>query len=134
MTKYRLKDVALQKKLDELSNGTFSELIATSGGVFAREDKSLLKLGNGRFIVVLHKEAFEAVYDPDNWNNYPEVMPPEGVLMRAEVSWYGRIHRVCAIFEKGGWRSTKNGKAAIAACGGCYELTFDDVKRFRPWE
>lgn len=99
MTKYRLKDAALQKKLDELSNGTFSELIATSGGVFAREDKSLLKLGNGRFIVVLHKEDFEAVYNPDDWNNYPEVSPPEGIPLRIQISRGPKLIRLFAYYK-----------------------------------
>lgn len=125
--KYRLKDQELQKKLDELSKGTFSELIATSGSVFAREDKSLLKLGNGRFIVVLHKEDFEAVYDPDNWNNYPEVMPPEGVLMRVEFVYDGILRRNCAIFENGAWYIAADRKAL-------YDFTIDNVKRYRPWE
>lgn len=97
--KYRLKDVALQKKLDELSNGTFSELIATSGGVFAREDKSLLKIGNGRFIVVLHKEDFEAVYNPDAWNNYPEVSPPEGIPLRIQISRGPKLIRLFAYYK-----------------------------------
>lgn len=99
MTKYRLKDAALQKKLDELSNGTFSELIATSGGVFAREDKSLLKLGNGRFIVVLHKEDFKAVYNPDAWNNYPEVSPPEGIPLRIQISRGPKLIRLFAYYK-----------------------------------
>ena len=127
---YRLKDAALQKKLDELSKGAFSELIATSGGVFAREDKSLLKLGNGRFIVVLHKEDFEAVYNPDDWNNYPEVTPPEGVLMRVETEG-GR--KFCGYFHTfpdgvGRW------------CCVCFTPRHmplretEKVRRFRPWE
>lgn len=99
MTKYRLKDQELQKKLDELSNGTFSELIATSGGVFAREDKSLLKIGNGRFIVVLHKEDFEAVYNPDAWNNYPEVSPPEGIPLRIQISRGPKLIRLFAYYK-----------------------------------
>lgn len=96
---YRLKDQELQKKLDELSNGTFSELIATSGGVFAREDKSLLKIGNGRFIVVLHKEDFEAVYNPDAWNNYPEVSPPEGIPLRLQISRGPKLIRLFAYYK-----------------------------------
>lgn len=96
---YRLKDQELQKKLDELSNGTFSELIATSGGVFAREDKSLLKIGNGRFIVVLHKEDFEAVYNPDAWNNYPEVSPPEGIPLRIQISRGPKLIRLFAYYK-----------------------------------
>lgn len=120
--KYRLKDAALQKKLDELSKGAFSELIATSGGVFAREDKSLLKLGNGRFIVVLHKEDFEAVYNPDDWNNYPEVTPPDGVLMRVETE---DDVKVCGYFDylDGCWHYSD---------GTPFDI--ENVKRFRPWE
>lgn len=99
MTTYRLRDIKLQQKLDELSKGTFSELIATSGAIFAREDKSLLKLGNGRFIVVLHKEDFEAIYNPDAWNNYPEVTPPEGIPLRIQISRGHALIRFFAYYK-----------------------------------
>lgn len=99
MTTYRLRDRKLQQKLDELSKGTFSELIATSGAIFAREDKSLLKLGNGRFIVVLHKEDFEAIYNPDAWNNYPEVTPPEGIPLRIQISRGHALIRFFAYYK-----------------------------------
>lgn len=124
---YRLKDAALQKKLDELSKGAFSELIATSGGVFAREDKSLLKLGNGRFIVVLHKEDFEAVYNPDDWNNYPEVTPPEGVLMRVETEGGRKFCGYYHNFAEGGCWCYEDGTV-------CPEAISKSVKRYRTWE
>ena len=72
---------------------------------------------------------FEEVYDPNAWNDYPAITPPEYVLMRVEREWC----RTCAIFEQGKWRSEENGKAAIDS-NGYYDNTFYDVKRFRPWE
>ena len=124
---YRLKDAALQKKLDELSKGAFSELIDTSGGVFARDDKSLLKLGNGRFIVVLHKEDFEAVYNPDDWNNYPEVTPPEGVLMRVETEGGRKFCGYYHNFAEGGCWCYEDGTV-------CPEAISKSVNRYRSWE
>lgn len=121
--KYRLKDQKLQKKLDELSKGTFSELIATSGFVFAREDTSLLKLGNERFIVVLHKDDFEAVYDPDNWNNFPEVLPPIEVDMRVETN---EGHGYQAWWDGTNWRTGSHNYSRSGVLKG--------VKRYRPWE
>ena len=64
-------------------------------------------------------------YDPNNWNEYPAVTPPEGVLMRIEASYEGDIYRQCAIFKNGIWKHEENGDAAWCLLG--------KVKRFRPW-
>ena len=66
-------------------------------------------------------------YNPKDWNEYPKVKPPEGVLMRVEFIFDGILHRNCSTFENGAWRITKSGNSS-------YEITLDNVKRFRPWE
>lgn len=149
--KYRLKNQELQKQLDEISDGDFSlqleehlQDIKCNGitdadyRVFFGELSGQAEMVN-RFSMLLYEHEVEQIkeYDPNDWNNYPEVTPPEGVLMRIEAEYdicpLGSTFRTCAIFEDGAWRSESNGKAAIDS-NGCYDDTFDRVKRFRPWE
>lgn len=143
MTKYRLKDAELQKKFDEISNGDFSRglrrfiergYLGTGPNFVAFGDMQPCGFADGfgnfrRFSVCLLKHELEVVkeYRPNEWNSYPDVTPPEGVLMRVEFEFEGILRRNCAIFENGAWRITENGKAS-------YAVTLDDVKRYRPWE
>lgn len=143
MTKYRLKDAELQKKFDEISNGDFSRglrrfiesgYLVTGPNFVAFGDMQPCGFADGfgnfrRFSVCLLKHELEIVkeYNPNDWNDYPDVKPPEGVLMRVEFEFEGILRRNCAIFENGAWRITENGKAS-------YAVTLDDVKRYRPWE
>lgn len=143
MTKYRLKDTELQKKFDEISNGDFSRglrrfiesgYLGTGPNFVAFGDMQPCGFADGfgnfrRFSVCLLKHELEIVkeYNPNDWNDYPDVTPPEGVLMRVEFEFEGILRRNCAIFENGAWRITENGKAS-------YAVTLDDVKRYRPWE
>lgn len=67
------------------------------------------------------------LYDSGDWNNYPEVQPPEDVLMRVECKG-GR--KTCAkyhVFGDGGFWCDPNGAAWPLAYS-------EDVRRFRPWE
>lgn len=67
------------------------------------------------------------LYDSGDWNHYPEVQPPEGVLMRVECKG-GR--KTCAkyhVFDDGGFWCDPNGAAWPRAYS-------EDVRRFRPWE
>lgn len=72
---------------------------------------------------------FEEVYDPHAWNNFPEITPPEDVLMRVEIDANGILLRNCAAFSGADWRITADG-SAIYSDG----YILDNVKRFRPWE
>lgn len=139
MTKYRLKDQELQKHLDAISGGEFTATIESGSFEFDEDDMAVVTFGSamhgteiiaGKFSVILDKnETYElAKYNPNNWNNYPDVTPPEGVLMRVEFIYDGILRRNCAIFENGAWHITAEGKADYD------HLTLDDVKRFRPWE
>lgn len=129
--KYRLKDQELQKKLDEISGGSFTE--------YLESDKKpscivFLARNNGPAMsVFLTRTAIEpfAQYGPDDWNPYPEVTPPEGILMRVEQVQFkthekakGITIRKCAIFRKGEWVDDVVG----------YPLASIENCRFRPWE
>lgn len=94
MTKYRLKDQELQKKLDEISNGDFSRQIEGNlqnikGRGTTDADYRLFfgELPVNRFSMLLYEHEIEIFeeYDPNDWNSFPEVMPPEDVLMRVET-------------------------------------------------
>ena len=92
MTIYRLKDRKLQEKLDELSNGTFSEMLKTMGRFLVEKPATNIQLGESRFTVTLFKEDFVIApeYDPNDWNVFPDVTPPEGVMMRCIIKTPGR--------------------------------------------
>lgn len=95
MTRYRLKDRALQKQLDSISNGAFSEKLNTEAQkmfspVLAREVFRVYfgdfdALAN-RFSVLFELDEIEETpeYDPTRWNVYPDVEPPSDVLLRIE--------------------------------------------------
>lgn len=129
--KYRLKDHELQRKLDEISDGDFSarlhkerELIKDS---FQNEPRlHVLWFGEGsQFSAALYADMLEEVreYDPHGWNSFPEVEPPEGVLMRVECNQM----KTCLVFENGKWRYPSGESFEN------YEFAFP-VKRFRPWD
>lgn len=142
MTKYRLKDQELQKHLDAISDGDFSRQIeghlqhikgrGTTDAdyrLFFGELPGRYEIVN-RFSMLLYEHEIEVFeeYDPNDWNTFPDVTPPEGVLMRVEFIYVGILRRNCAIFENGAWHITAEGEADYD------HLTLDDVKRFRPWE
>ena len=70
---------------------------------------------------------FEEVpeYNPNDWNEFPAVTPPEGVPMRVESVWSQCAYRECAIFDKGAWKNERDGKPT--------DLLLGEVKHFRPW-
>lgn len=92
MTTYRLRDRKLQQKLDELSHGAFSEMLKTMGRFLVEKPATNIQLGKSRFTVTLFKEDFEVEpeYDPNDWNVFPDVTPPEGVMMRCIIKTPGR--------------------------------------------
>ena len=90
--KYRLKDHELQKKLDEISKGDFSDALEVCSAAVA----SALKRGKPTTIwfgvqpqlsLEITSDMLEEVqeYDPHAWNKYPEVEPPKDVWMRCET-------------------------------------------------
>ena len=106
--KYRLKDRELQRKLDALSGGDFSEKLNTEARkrfspVLAREVFSVYfgdfdALAN-RFSAIFELDEIEEApeYDPNRWNEWPDVEPPEYVLMQVEFKEKGKetLYRSC---------------------------------------
>ncbi len=128
MTRYRLKDRELQKKLDEISGGSFTESLES----IKKPSCIVFQARNGgpAMSVNLTKQDIEQFleYNPNDWNVFPDVTPPEGVLMRVEVeNSYGEVSRECAIFQVGVWWKEECGQAIV-------EFYKRKVKRFRPWE
>lgn len=138
MTKYRLKDADLQKKLDEISGNDFSASLEKIKP-FNKDQRFSVTFGveSTKFICAYRCKIdfltsdVEIVheYNPQEWNRYPDVEPPEGVWMRLEVfrsnSHEQHTYRYYAKFLKSEWKNGEGGRIPID------EL--DDV-RFRPWE
>lgn len=109
MPTYRLRDRKLQQKLDELSHGAFSEMLKTMGRFLVEKPATNIQLGESRFSVTLFKEDFEVEpeYDPDDWNVFPDVTPPEGVLMRVETKGGRKFCGYYHTFAEGGCWCTR---------------------------
>ena len=128
MTTYRLRDRKLQQKLDELSHGAFSEMLKTMGRFLVKKQATNVQLGESRFTGTLFREDIEIApeYDPNDWNVFPDVTPPEGVLMLVEcIDEDDKTFKTCAEYVGDGygayyWRNE-------------YEIDVP-VKRFRPLE
>ena len=119
--KYRLKDQALQKRLDEVTGGNFSHRLQDNDFVERME----IKGHNVAVSLLLLTEEIEPIpeYTTKGWNPFPEVTPPEGPLMRLEYNdQIGAKRKACATYFNGEW------------------ISFDGFKieprnaRFRPWE
>ena len=140
MKKYILKDKVLYDWLCENSDDFDKEFQKACAQGFENTwefvyisflPKKTSVLCNDNVDIAFKKIAidFEEVYDPHAWNDYPEMMPPEGVLMRVENVSNGILHRSCAIFGGANWHLTADGHAVYSE-----GFTLDNVKRFRPWE
>jgi len=143
---YRLKDSALQKHLDAISNGDFSHRLQNElqdirgNGTTDADYRIFFGFMSGRaelvnrFSMLLYEHEIEAIpeYNPNEWNAYPEVTPPEGIWMRVEAQSVstGEISRVCAIFRGGKWHESEEGVATdLVEFAGIKK-----VKRYRSWE
>lgn len=88
--KYRLKDRELQEKLDAISGGDFSKKLqdpAKSEEGFAVAYGDFPEINGLRHLSIFLADEIEEVpeYDPNAWNEWPDVTPPEKVLLRAEI-------------------------------------------------
>lgn len=127
-----LKDRVIEQKLNELSNGEFSKILNETDMknpnciCFTIDKKEDIELS-----VFIRPEAIEIEYNPHGWNNFPEVTPPEGELLRVELFnlMLRKITRACAIYCNETWYAELNGEP-----NGTLELAgMTKVKRFRPW-
>lgn len=132
---FRLKDKNLQVQLDALSDGDFSKRLQHAnhddGMIFVEFGEKLESPGFDlhRFNLAFFDDEVKEIhrYNPHRWNAFPEVEPPEGVLMRVECR-DGR--KACAkyrLFIEGGSWCDVNG-------GAWPEAYSQSVARFRPWD
>lgn len=114
----------LNRQLALLDNGSMAAVLSARGACAAR---CLAAVRMAIYQLVEQKEDEEVRgYDPHGWNDFPEVEPPEGVLMRVECR-DGR--KACAkyrLFIEGGSWCDVNG-------GAWPEAYSQSVARFRPW-
>jgi hypothetical protein len=125
--RFRLKDRELQKKLDEISNGGLSRMLGRLPYYTTQssEPDFLHFSKNPHLMLEVTSDMLESLreYNPNGWNSFPEVEPPEGVLMRVECNQM----KTCLVFENGKWRYPSRESFEN------YEFAFP-VKRFRPWD
>lgn len=125
--RFRLKDRELQKKLDEISNGGLSRMLGRLPYYTTQssEPDFLHFSKNPHLMLEVTSDMLESLreYNPHGWNSFPEVEPPEGVLMRVECNQM----KTCLVFENGKWRYPSGESFEN------YEFAFP-VKRFRPWD
>lgn len=125
--RFRLKDRELQKKLDEISNGGLSRMLGRLPYYTTQssEPDFLHFSKNPNLMLEVTSDMLESLreYNPHGWNSFPEVEPPEGVLMRVECNQM----KTCLVFENGKWRYPSGESFEN------YEFAFP-VKRFRPWD
>ncbi len=119
MTKYRLKDRVLQKKLDDLTDGEFSTQLS-------KWKDSQRPIPCKLYIFESELEKIQE-YTPKDWNNYPDVTPPEGVLMRVETEGGRKFCGYYHSFAEGGCWCYEDGTI-------CPEAISKSVKRYRTWE
>lgn len=128
---FRLKDKNLQVQLDALSDGDFSKRLQHAnhddGMIFVEFGEKLESPGFDlhRFNLAFFDDEVKEIhrYNPHGWTAFPEVEPPEGVLMRVECNQM----KTCLVFENGKWRYPSGESFEN------YEFAFP-VKRFRPWD
>lgn len=143
--KYRLKDKELQRKLDEISGGDFSPRLQDVWST--NEGRSVATFGFGdelrddlilrKFRATFYEDEIEAIpeYDPNRWNEWPSVEPPEKTLLRIEVITErigegtpepsgGKVRcRGCATYSHGFWM-----------LGEKITVKPRETVRFRPWD
>lgn len=132
MTKYRLKDQELQKKLDDLSDGDFSRQLNEESLDGCSPDFTFRVRFGGQVGTCFRYSAVFRVdeimiqerYAPNAWNKFPEVTPPENIPMRVEFIWNdGARGKCCGVYRNGVWSNSEDRDCEI-----------ENVKRFRPWE
>ena len=130
---WHLKDRELEKKViaidlefvkklsekcegfDNNKDGDFPEIIPFAIDIY---DEKLKLFLNSSYVEKVPS------YDPNKWNDYPAVTPPEGVLMRVECD--NNLH-TALVYKNNRWQfeSGENFQG--------FERIYK-VKRFRPWE
>lgn len=131
---WHLKEHELERKFIAIDSGFLEKLNEAcekldnnKDGDFPEHKRFAITLVNNNIVVIFNGSHVEkrSDYDPKIWNEYPEVTPPEGVVMRV-ISIFGQCaYRECAIFDEGAWKNERDGKPI--------DLLLGEVKYFRPW-
>lgn len=138
MKRYELKDKSRQAALEKALPG-FKEALQRAYEYSEDGLKGNSRMVSSRFAenpepfnwewaISLPTSDLEIIeeYDPHAWNSYPEVTPPEGVLMRIEgqyakrpeLEYYGAL-----MYLEGAWHFADTVEIADNVI----------VERFRPW-
>lgn len=131
---YRLKDKELQRKLDELSGGDFSEQFKKNmrqivNLVSVDSDVVIFFGKQPKLSVTIERRDLESTkrYTPNTWNAYPWVTPPENIFMRVETKSGRKFCASYRTFSDGSCWCHDNGTIMP-------ETLSSSVIRFRPWE
>lgn len=115
MKRYELKDKEKQRMLEKLLPDFDQKLRWAYSEGSNREMGGIDDLVTIRIHFHLDDVELVEAYDPDKWNNYPEVTPPEGVPLQVEASWMcGAVLHGCLVFEDGEW-FFPNGESFISS-------------------
>lgn len=124
---WHLKDRALERKLNDLvGDNKFTEALNHACCAIGYKKTIVVKFGpntgyiKGSFRCYFEEDELTNIgYDPQNWNSFPDVTPPEGVYMRVEFEDKSGGK---AVFYKNEWLDTDGTL-----------FSFNPVK-FRPWD
>ena len=129
---WHLKDKELEKKLIAIDPDFIDNL---NNSVEYHKGNITVETGFGdgigglsRFSAEFRLDELEDIpeYNPDDWNEYPAVTPPEGVWMRVEAMREDCVvMHLSFLFENGVW---------VDENGTTFNLTKSMCARFRPWE
>lgn len=133
---WHLKDKQLEEKLIGLCSVFLEKL--NYGVYLKREDENYILVsfdreksgncleGNELWFWIDELEEIHE-YNPNGWNEYPKVTPPEGVLMRLELEgkmYFGGLYH--KFYDGEGWCYADGKPMPIAYS--------EAVRRFRPWD
>ena len=136
--KYRLKNQDLQQRIETFLGKEFFEEVLRKGNV---EDGLLTvyaDLSETSYVdIEIDVDDIEAIpeYDPDNWNDFPAVTPPEGEWMRIECVETDESGMPESIGIRSRYiRSYVTGEFQWTGIDGEWLDDYYKVVRFRPWD
>ena len=104
MKRYELKDKEKQRMLEKLLPDFDQKLRWAYSEGSNREMGGIDDLVTIRIHFRLDDVELVEAYDPNKWNDYPEVTPPEGVPLYVEASWFCEtVLRGKLVFKHGEW-------------------------------
>ena len=96
--RYQLKDKKLHETLDQISNGDFSKRLNEE-----KQTLGILWFGkNLKFALDLEFVEIEKSFDPNEWNEYPKITPPENTQLILKEVWSDNRVEYYAVKYKNG--------------------------------